>query len=112
RFVVLALDWRGGGFHYFYNPNYGLRHHLVGCAAFRPYDEAELIVKLDRVDALILEMKAGDPLRGNLEGELRMLFSAPPAARLAPEFGPEPQYPFYDFAVFRKRPGATVHDQR
>src|SRR5262249_9711262 len=69
RFVVLALDWRGGGFHYFYNPNYGLRNHLVGCAAFRPYDEAELIVKLDRVDALILEMKAGDPLRGNLEGK-------------------------------------------
>jgi hypothetical protein len=53
EFAVGFFRYGGGGFHYFYNANYGLRNHMVGTASFRSYDEEELEAKLDRVPVFV-----------------------------------------------------------
>jgi hypothetical protein len=101
---VVVLGWGGGGFHYFYNPNYALRNQLVGCAAFRPYDEAELLAKLGRVDAIVLaSTPADDFLRYNIEGKLRTVFSPALFQRIQTDFEPNPHFAWRAFPVLLKR---------
>lgn len=60
-FVLAAFTWDGGGFHYYYDKNYGLRNYMLAHVGFRPYDEAELAGKLDDVRLIIVRVTSTSP---------------------------------------------------
>ena len=76
---------------------------MEGKRYIRPYDEAELIAKLDQVDALIIEASPNEAREGNLQAKLRALVSEPLFERLTAAFEMKPLYPCYTLSILRKR---------
>jgi hypothetical protein len=86
RFVLALYSWGGGGFHYFYDRQYGLRNYLVDQIIFRPSDALELTRKLPAIDAIgplrghdpdpYLDGLLGQPVRAQITGPFTLLRSA------------------------------------
>lgn len=85
RFVLALYSWGGGGFHFFYDREYGLRNYLVDQIIFRPSDASELARKLPAIDAIgplrghapdeYLDGLLGQPLRAQVRGPFSLLRS-------------------------------------
>lgn len=102
RFVVAALGAYGpGGFHFFYDRTFGLRNFMVGTPTFRSYDEAELMEKLPRIPAFILQVK--EPSEQVAQSTLKSLFSANVVERLNVDYELSPQLSDGRFAIFVRR---------
>jgi hypothetical protein len=72
HFVLGLFHWGGGGFHYFYNRNFGLRNHMVDESVFREYDRMELERKLELIEAVgPLEPRPSTYLDGALGKQLK-----------------------------------------
>ena len=78
HFATTFLNWGGGGFHHYYNPNMDLRNHMLASPVFRSYDADEFFAKLDRIDVIIIP-------RGTPGEELTRVFGPERTAQLLDE---------------------------